>query len=61
MKKLKTVRDLERYCHRYTARRNSGDMIKVLDYNELRTEAIEGVKAGMSLWEFANITEEDLK
>ena len=72
---LKTLKDLKRYCHRNTARKtitSSQNQIRVVDYNELKAEAVKWVKAMpcntpalevTPYWikHFFNLTEEDLK
>ena len=77
---LKTLKDLKRYCHRNTARKtitSSQNQIRVVDYNELKAEAVKWIKEDMKDfwpgkpgWERnlilkwmkrLDITEEDLK
>ncbi len=68
--KLKTLKDLKRWCHKHSARKvKTGfrtPMIAVVNMKELKEEAIKWVKEyGFgtigAFSEFFNITEEDLK
>ncbi len=79
MEKPKTVKDMKRYCYHDQARKlktgmrvkklMSGNMIRVVDYNELKKEAIKAFLYGVKkrknpfnmFLDFHDITEEDFK